>query len=63
MSVFDNYVCDGQIELSHYIKPKSELDKLVSDLMELGASGEDIDAAAETLKKNRAEGLNEKCKR
>lgn len=59
MSVFDNYVCDGQMEITDYTK----LDKLASELQELGASGEDIDIAAETLKKNRAEGLNEKCKR
>lgn len=59
MSVFDNYVCDGQMDITDYTK----LDKLASELQELGASGEDIDAAAETLKKNRAEGLNEKCKR
>ncbi|MFQ9509498.1 MAG: hypothetical protein ACLRZ7_00805 [Lachnospiraceae bacterium] len=61
MSVFDNYVCDGQMDLSHYIEPKSELDKLAQELQELGASGEDIDIAAETLKKNRTEGLNETC--
>lgn len=59
MSVFDNYVCDGQMEITDYTK----LDKLASELQELGASGEDIDIAAETLKKNRAEGLNEKCER
>lgn len=57
MSVFDNYVCDGQMEITDYTK----LDKLVSDLKELGASGEDIDIAVEALKKNRTEGLNETC--
>ena len=59
MSVFDNYVCDGQMEITDYTK----LDKLASELQELGASGKDIDIAVEALKKNRAEGLNEKCER
>lgn len=58
MSVFDNYECDGQIEITDYTK----LDKLVSELKELGVSGEDIDTAVEAFKENRAEGLNETCK-
>ena len=57
MSVFDNYVCDGQMEITNYTK----LDKLASELQELGTSEKDIDIAVEALKKNRTEGLNETC--
>lgn len=62
MSVFDNYVCDGQIEISYYTKSKSELDKLANELNENGINDADIDTAVEAFKENRAEGLNETCK-
>lgn len=53
MSVFDNYVCDGQMDLSHYIEPKSELDKLAQELNENGINDKDIDVAVEMFKKKR----------